>query len=50
MPDEELPELTKLRAYDRQEHIRRAMDAGMTREQAERHADEDLRERADSRA
>ena len=48
--NDELPELTKLRAYDRQEHIQRAMEAGMSREQAERHADEDLRDRADSQA
>jgi hypothetical protein len=42
------PELTKLRANDRQQHIQKALDAGMTREEAERHADEDLRERDDS--
>lgn len=45
----EFRELTKLRDYDRQEHIQRAMDAGMTREEAERHADEDMREREDAR-
>lgn len=41
----ELPELNKARAFDREEHIRRGMAAGLTREQAERHADEDLRGR-----
>ncbi|GEM_PF-5830418 len=46
--DPEFPELTKLRDQDRQEHVRRAMAAGMSREEAERHADEDLRERDDS--
>ena len=45
----EYPELTKLQAFDRQMHIQRSLDAGMTREQAERHADEDLAERDDAR-
>jgi hypothetical protein len=45
----DFPELSKAREFDREEHIRRSMAAGMTRQQAERHADEDLRERDDSR-
>lgn len=31
--------------FDREEHIRRPMDAGLTREQAQKHADEDMRGR-----
>ena len=44
----DFPTLTKLRALDREEHIARAMEMGLTREEAERHADEDLKERRDS--
>ena len=40
--DEQFPTLAAQRAWDRAEHIRRAMAAGMTREQAERHADQEL--------
>lgn len=50
MPDTSeptFPELTKLRAYDREQHIKRAMEAGLSREEAERHADEDLASRDD---
>ena len=42
------PELTKLQAFDRQMHIERSMEAGLTREEAERHADSDLADRDDS--
>jgi len=48
--DPELRELTKLKAFDRQMHIERSLEAGMTREDAERHADEHIRERDDTRA
>lgn len=48
MAEPEFPQLTAIHAFDRQQHIQRSMDAGMTREQAERHADEHLDERADA--
>lgn len=41
----ELPQLTKLKAFDRQQHIQKAIEMGMTREEAERHADHDLADR-----
>lgn len=44
----EFRELNKLHAFDRQQHIQRSMDAGLSREEAERHADEDLKDRDDS--
>jgi len=55
MPDEptrtpskkDLPNLTKMRDLDRQQHIQKGLEMGLTREQAERHADEELRERVD---
>jgi hypothetical protein len=43
-----LPNLTKIRDLDRQQHVQAGLDAGLTREQAERHADEELRERVDA--
>ena len=46
----EFRELTRLKAYDRQQHIQKSIEAGMSREEAERHADEDLKDRDDSRA
>ena len=49
MREPEYPELTKLRAFDRQQHMQRSIEAGMTREEAERHADEHLGERNDTR-
>jgi hypothetical protein len=45
----EFRELTKMRAFDRAMHIEKSLEAGMTRAEAERHADEDLSERDDSR-
>lgn len=42
-------ELERLRAFDRQQHIQRSLEAGLSREQAEAHADEDLREREEGR-
>lgn len=44
----EFPELTKLRAYDRMQHIQRSIDAGLSREEAEAHADHDLKDRDDA--
>lgn len=41
----EFPQLTKIRAMDRQLHIERAMEMGMSREEAERHAEHDLNDR-----
>lgn len=40
----DFPELTRMRAFNRQQHIQKALEMGMTREEAERHADEDLTE------
>lgn len=45
----DFPELTKIRAHDRQLHIQKAIEMGMTREEAERHADDELAERWDAR-
>jgi hypothetical protein len=39
------PNLTAMQADDRKHHIERAMAMGMTREEAERHADHDLADR-----
>lgn len=47
--DPEFPQLAKRKDFDRQQHIQKALEAGMTREQAERHADEELAERKDAR-
>lgn len=41
------PNLEAERKFDREEHIRRAMANGMSRAQAEQHADEDMREHAE---
>lgn len=46
--DGEKSELQKLRDFDRQQHIQKGIEAGLSREEAERHADEDLSERDDS--
>jgi len=43
--DPDFPQLTKLRAFDRQAHIERSLAAGLTREEAEAEADRDLAER-----
>lgn len=45
----EFPNLTAMAAFDRQQHIQRSIEAGLTREQAEKHADEHLHERDESR-
>lgn len=44
----EFPALTKLKAFDRQQHIQKSIEAGLSREEAERHADEDMREREET--
>ena len=38
----DFPNLTKMHAYDRQLHIERCLEMGMTRAEAEAHADEDM--------
>lgn len=38
------PNLAAERDWDREQHIKQAMQAGMTRKQAEKHADDELRE------
>lgn len=44
LDEEQYPNLAALRAGDRQQHLRQARRAGLTRAQASRHADEHLRE------
>jgi hypothetical protein len=44
---ERYPNIAAERAMDREEHIRRAMANGLTRAQAEAHADEELLEHED---
>lgn len=48
--DPEFPNLTKMKAFDRQQHIQKAIEMGMSREEAERHADDDLKSRDDTSA
>lgn len=43
------PELTRLKAFDRQMHIQKSIEMGMSREEAERHAEHDLEDRDDAR-
>ena len=45
----EFPNLTAMADFDRQQHIQRSIEAGLSREQAEKHADEHLAQRGDSR-
>jgi hypothetical protein len=40
----EFRELKRLETFDRQMHIQKGLEAGLTREQAERHADEHARQ------
>ena len=40
----EFPTLTAIRDFDRQQHIQKSIEAGLSREEAERHADEHDRE------
>lgn len=46
MKEPDFPNLTAMNAYDRQAHIERGLAAGLTREQAEKHADEHRPERS----
>lgn len=41
MKEPEFRELQTMQAFDRQAHIERGLDAGLSREEAERHAEED---------
>lgn len=43
----EFRELTKIQAFDRQQHIQKALEMGMSREEAERHADAEMEERTE---
>lgn len=43
----EFQELTRIRGFDRNMHVQKLLEMGMSREEAERHADEHLRERRD---
>jgi hypothetical protein len=36
-------QLTRIEAHDREMHIQKGIEAGLTREQAERHADEEMK-------
>ena len=45
MREPEFPELTRMQAIDRQHHIQKGLEMGMSREEAERHAEEHTRER-----
>lgn len=38
-------QLDELRAFDRQQHIQKGLEAGLSREEAEHHADEDMKDR-----
>lgn len=38
-----LPNLTAIRAYDRQQHIQKSLEAGLSRDEAERHADDEMK-------
>ncbi|MCA1811065.1 MAG: hypothetical protein LC623_03525 [Halobacteriales archaeon] len=42
--DERFPNLAAQRDWDRAEHVRKAMEAGLSRKEAERHADAEVRE------
>lgn len=44
--DPEFREITRMQDFDRQQHIQKSIEMGMSREEAERHADEHLRERS----
>ena len=45
----EFPELTRIKAFNRQMHIQKSLEMGMSREEAERHAEHDLEDRDDAR-
>lgn len=42
--DERYPLLAAQKEWDRAEHVRKGIEAGLTKKQAERHADADVRE------
>lgn len=44
----EFRELTRRQTFDRQTHIQKSLEMGMSREEAERHADQDLKDRDDA--
>lgn len=48
MREPDFPEISRMRATDRQLHIQKLLEAGLSREEAERHADEHMDERVDS--
>lgn len=41
----DFPQLTRIKAFDRQMHIQKSIEMGMSREEAERHAEHDLEDR-----
>ncbi|HVM45749.1 MAG TPA: hypothetical protein VM582_07410 [Candidatus Thermoplasmatota archaeon] len=43
MSEPDFPNITAMRDFDRQQHIQRAIEAGLSREEAERHAEEHMR-------
>ena len=45
MKEPDFPELTRIKAFDRQMHIQKSLEMGMSREEAERHAEHDLKDR-----
>ena len=44
MPPEEMPNLSAYKRNERHEHIKRAMDLGLTESEAEAHADQEMQE------
>jgi hypothetical protein len=42
--DERYPNLKAQRDWDRAEHVRKGMEAGLSKKEAERHADAEIRE------
>jgi hypothetical protein len=42
------PNITRRKAFDRQQHIQKSLEMGMTREEAEKHADADLADREEA--
>lgn len=48
MKEPDFPELTKMQAFDRRMHIEKSIEMGMSREEAEAHADDDMSGRDDA--
>jgi hypothetical protein len=46
--DPEFPNINAMHDFDREAHVKRAMEAGASRKEAERHADEELARRDDA--